>query len=794
MRPVLLALFMVLLALSGLAPARAEPDAQFVGSEKCAMCHRAQYEDWRKSHHAGAMQVADDKTVLGDFKDIRFRKGDVESIFFRRDGKFYVRTDGPNGALADFEIKYTFGLYPLQQYLIELPGGRLQAFGIAWDARPADQGGQRWFDLYPDRKLAAGDPLHWTGIDQNWNYQCAWCHSTDLKKNYDPAKATFDTHWSEISVGCEACHGPASGHLAWTKGGAGLTADEKKSRGFALRLDQRAGVTWTANPEGTAIRSQPLGASQSERKEELVCAGCHSRRGQFSDAPRDALHYYDAFHPSTLAPGLYYPDGQQRDEVYNFASFAQSRMHAAGVTCSDCHNPHSGKLKLAGNEVCGQCHAAKVFDTPAHHHHPEGSPGAQCASCHMPTTTYMGVHARQDHSMRIPRPDRTLTLGTPNACNKCHADKDAKWAVAALKGWGMDDKPGAQTFAETFALADADGPGATGALVGVAKDEGQSAIARASAVNRLNGAVAPEVLEAAAQLAKADDPMIRAAAAGMAAGAAGASARGSSALALGLDWPAARTVTLMITAIILATRRRRHSSPGAAWPWAMSAISARLRSKPASLRSRPMSAAGARAGFRAGAPGDRSRPEIGAIPVDEGPDALGKGRPRPVTRQLMQKMRVGEGDRHVALLHVDEIACRAKARRGFDRGDEVHQSDRLLGADIDDAPCGDRRQAVMLHRGYEPPRGGGRGLRQQARHGLDEILHEGEVAFHISVIINVDRAPLEQGRRKFEKRHVRPAPRPIDREETQHRDRNVIQMAIGMGHLLIGFFRGGVKG
>ena len=513
MRPVLLALFMVLLALSGLAPARAEPDAQFVGSEKCAMCHRAQYEDWRKSHHAGAMQVADDKTVLGDFKDIRFRKGDVESIFFRRDGKFYVRTDGPNGALADFEIKYTFGLYPLQQYLIELPGGRLQAFGIAWDARPADQGGQRWFDLYPDRKLAAGDPLHWTGIDQNWNYQCAWCHSTDLKKNYDPAKATFDTHWSEISVGCEACHGPASGHLAWTKGGAGLTADEKKSRGFALRLDQRAGVTWTANPEGTAIRSQPLGASQSERKEELVCAGCHSRRGQFSDAPRDALHYYDAFHPSTLAPGLYYPDGQQRDEVYNFASFAQSRMHAAGVTCSDCHNPHSGKLKLAGNEVCGQCHAAKVFDTPAHHHHPEGSPGAQCASCHMPTTTYMGVHARQDHSMRIPRPDRTLTLGTPNACNKCHADKDAKWAVAALKGWGMDDKPGAQTFAETFALADADGPGATGALVGVAKDEGQSAIARASAVNRLNGAVAPEVLEAAAQLAKADDPMIRAAAA-----------------------------------------------------------------------------------------------------------------------------------------------------------------------------------------------------------------------------------------------------------------------------------------
>ncbi|WP_296708033.1 tetratricopeptide repeat protein [Rhodoblastus sp.] len=508
MRSGFLLSFFVLLVFLGLAPARAETQAQFVGSESCSACHKSEYKAWGKSHHAGAMQVADDKTVLGDFKDAHFRKGEVESIFFRRDGKFFVHTDGPDGGLADFEIKYTFGLTPLQQYLIELPGGRLQAFGIAWDSRPADQGGQRWFDLYPDRKLAAGDPLHWTGIDQNWNFQCAWCHSTDLKKNYDPAKATFATHWSEISVGCEACHGPASRHLDWAKQRGGLSDAEKKSRGFALRFDQRAGVTWAANPEGTAARSRPPG----ERKEELVCAGCHARRSQFSDAPKDAQHFYDAFHPSTLAPGLYYPDGQQRDEVYNFGSFAQSRMHGAGVTCSDCHDPHSGKLRLAGNEVCGQCHAAKVFDAPTHHHHPQGSPGAQCATCHMPTTTYMGVHARQDHSMRIPRPDRTLSMGTPNACNKCHTDKDASWAVAALKGWGMGAKPGAQGFAEALALADADGAGAGAALARVAKDESQPAIARASALQRLTGTPAPEVLAMAEQLTRADDPMIREAA------------------------------------------------------------------------------------------------------------------------------------------------------------------------------------------------------------------------------------------------------------------------------------------
>ncbi|MCI4679325.1 tetratricopeptide repeat protein [Rhodoblastus acidophilus] len=492
-----------------LAPARAKDTAAFVGSESCAACHRAQYEDWRKSHHAGAMQIADEKNVLGDFNDAHFRKGSIETTFFRRDGKYFVRTDGPDGKLADFEIKYTFGLSPLQQYLIELPGGRLQAFGIAWDSRPKEHGGQKWFDLYPNRELAAGDPLHWTGIDQNWNYQCAWCHSTDLKKNYDPTKDTFATHWSEISIGCEACHGPASRHLAWAKGGAGLTPDEKKAHGFAFRFDQRKGVTWTPNPQGTAARSQPPGA----RTEELVCAGCHSRRGQFADAPQDVHHFYDAFRPATLAPGLYYPDGQQREEVYNFASFAQSRMHAAGVTCSDCHNPHSGKLRLPGNQVCGQCHAAKVFDTPAHHHHPQGSPGAQCAACHMPTTNYMVIHARQDHSIRIPRPDRTISMGTPNACNKCHADEDANWAEAALKGWGMTNNPGAQTFAEAFALADADGPGATGALLGVANDSGQSSIARASALARLDGDAAPAVIEAAAQLTKADDPMIRVAAA-----------------------------------------------------------------------------------------------------------------------------------------------------------------------------------------------------------------------------------------------------------------------------------------
>ncbi len=513
MKSVFLALFLVLAPVAAPAqaldlPSRIGPlEAEFVGSAACAACHKTEYHEWLASHHAAAMQRATARTVLGKFDGATFRKGDIESVFFRRDGKFFVRTVGPNGAPADFEIKYTFGVYPLQQYLIALPGGRLQAFGIAWDSRPKAQNGQRWFDLYPKRALAPGDPLYWTGIDQNWNYQCAWCHSTDLRKNYDPAKNTFATHWSEISVGCEACHGPASRHIAWAKKESGVSPAEKKNHGFSVRLDQRVDAKWRLDGAATAFRSPPA----TKNTEELVCAGCHARRSQFADSPLAALRFYDAFNPSTLARGVYYPDGQQLEEDYNFASFAQSRMHAHGVTCSDCHNPHSGKLRLPGNKVCGQCHNAKVFDTSSHTHHPPGSAGAQCAACHMPTTTYMGVDARQDHSIRIPRPDRTIALGVPNACNQCHKDKDAAWAVAALKSWHADDKPGAQTFAEAFALADSDGPGARAALIRVAQDESQSAIARASALHRLRNFISPDAIALAARMTKSKEPMIRAA-------------------------------------------------------------------------------------------------------------------------------------------------------------------------------------------------------------------------------------------------------------------------------------------
>ena len=187
--------------------------AAFVGSETCAGCHQGEAQLWRGSQHRLAMQHASDKTVLGDFSGATFDYHGVHSRFFRRDDKFFVETDGPDGKLAAFEVKYTFGVDPLQQYLVEFPDGRLQALSLAWDSRPKDHGGQRWFHLYPDEEIKYDDVLHWTRLNQNWNFMCAGCHSTGVRKNYDAATDRFATSFAEISVGCEACHGQGSRHV-----------------------------------------------------------------------------------------------------------------------------------------------------------------------------------------------------------------------------------------------------------------------------------------------------------------------------------------------------------------------------------------------------------------------------------------------------------------------------------------------------------------------------------------------------------------------------------------------------
>jgi predicted CXXCH cytochrome family protein len=472
---------------SGAPAPSAAPDAAvlgdggYAGSTSCQGCHTAEYQRWQRSQHAVAMQEATEQTVLGDFSGRSLRHGGVTSRLLRRDGRYVVTTDGADGKLADFEVRYTFGVHPLQQYLVELPGGRVQALPLAWDARPRAEGGQRWFHLYPHEQVGHLDELHWTRGQQNWNFMCADCHSTGVRKNYDAGPATFATTWREISVGCEACHGPARRHVELARAAA-ASGGRPSASGLAVEFDERRGVSWIPDPAtGTATRSRPRKTS----KELDVCAQCHARRGQFSDGYRPGAPFTDHYLPALLTEGLYHLDGQQRDEVFDWGSFLSGRMHAKGVTCGDCHDPHDGQIRAEGNAVCAQCHASTRYDTTSHHFHAMGTPGAACTACHMKTETYMVIDPRHDHSFRIPRPDRSVDLGAPNACNQCHTQRDASWAALEIRKRYPDPKPGYQGFAEAFAAADRQDPSASIALVQVVSNQEESAIARASALDRL---------------------------------------------------------------------------------------------------------------------------------------------------------------------------------------------------------------------------------------------------------------------------------------------------------------------
>lgn len=470
-------------------------DAEFVGTAVCAGCHVKEAELWSGSHHDLAMQPATPETVLGDFDDAALTHHGVTTRFYTRDGELFVRTDGPDGELHDYRIAYTFGVEPLQQYLIEMTDGRYQAFGVAWDSRPAEQGGQRWFHLYPDIELDASDPLHWTQSVHNWNGRCAACHSTALEKRYAPDEDRFATRWSDIDVGCEACHGPGSLHAAAPEVvPAGLPATERAWR--------RGADAATAARTGAAS-----GAGEID-----VCAQCHARRAQLDDALAPGEPLLDRFVPARLDEGLYHADGQILDEVFVYGSFVQSAMYRAGVVCSDCHDPHSTRVVADGNALCTRCHAPSVFDAAGHHHHEPATPGAFCVDCHMRAETYMIVDPRRDHSFRVPRPDLSASLGTPNACGDCHRDEGAEWAAARVREWFPDGRSSTFHYGDALAAGRTWSVDRAALLARLTTDAEQPAIARATAVTHVAEQVDGDAVELIMRALDDDEPLVQLAA------------------------------------------------------------------------------------------------------------------------------------------------------------------------------------------------------------------------------------------------------------------------------------------
>ncbi len=486
----LFALLLLFVSLSGCSgqntpySSRSADSLEYVGSIVCAECHQSEMQAWTGSDHDLAMEKATPETVLGDFQNAVFSHLGVETRFFQRGDSFFVRTEGPSGKPETFHVQYTFGVRPLQQYLVPFSDGRVQTLTVAWDTEK-----NRWFSLYPGERIRPDDWLHWTKGGMNWNYMCAECHSTNLKKNFDLETNTYHTTFSEIDVSCESCHGPGSRHVAW---GRQPDAERNGTASTGLIVD--------------------LKGPENARTQIETCAPCHSRRRIVSTDFLPGSKYLDYYAPELLDSNLYFADGQIKDEVYVYASFLQSKMYHNGVRCSDCHDPHSTRIVLQGNALCNQCHSPEQYDAPTHLHHIPGTSGAQCVDCHMPERTYMVVDPRRDHSFKVPRPDLTARIGIPNACNGCHTSQSPEWARDTIVSWFGSSRRDTTNFALAFAAGRDRRAEAEPELTGIVQKRDRPGIVRATALSLLGSYGSPTAGHTS-QAALADpDPLVRAAA------------------------------------------------------------------------------------------------------------------------------------------------------------------------------------------------------------------------------------------------------------------------------------------
>lgn len=488
------------------------PGPTYVGSGSCISCHSTEVERWAGSHHDLAMQEATSETVLGNFEGARFEDSGSTWTFSRTDEQFVAGLEGTPGSPQEYRVKYAFGATPLQQYMVEFPGGRYQVLPIAWDSRPADQGGQRWFNVQTESGLVSGDAPHWTGPLLNWNSMCADCHSTGVRKNYAPETDRFSTEWAEIDVGCEACHGPGSGHLAWVKttdpGPAGVSADtEEGDRGFVVHFEPHDPGVWIPDPRTRTAHPRPGPAGDGQLD---VCGRCHSRRSEITTGYRHNAALLDSHEPALLDEGLYFADGQMQDEVYVWGSFVQSAMYRAGVTCNDCHDPHSLGLREEKNGLCARCHVSSTFDNADHHFHAAGTEPALCVSCHMPSRTYMGVDARRDHSFRVPDPEASEAVGAPDPCTTCHSGMSGAEAAAEIAG-RLEGVPVNRTrfHARAMAAARIGDPEGIRGLHELLEDPRAPAITKATALTLLGSDQGPVRTAAVRRGLQDVDPLVR---------------------------------------------------------------------------------------------------------------------------------------------------------------------------------------------------------------------------------------------------------------------------------------------
>ncbi len=474
-RRALLAAFLLGASCRGERPAG---DARFTGSAACAGCHAEAARAWAGSGHALALRAAAPDAVRAPF-DGALRAFASLPVRPRRDGA-HLLFDVPPGEGRSGEtlpLAWVMGGVKIEQFFTPAAGGRLQGLPAAYDTVAGE-----WFDLFPDAPPPE-DWSHWANRGMTANSQCLPCHVTGWVKGYDPASDAWASGWAEAGVGCEACHGPGAAHVA------------RRRRG-------------EREPE------PPYGAVAPRADTPTTCAPCHSRRTEIAPGWVPGAPLYDHFDPELLDTGVYHPDGQVREEAYEYTSFEMSRMAARGVVCQDCHEPHTARLRADGNALCLRCHDAGL-DTPAHTHHAADGAGGRCVDCHMPTKTFMQRDVRRDHRIAAPDPAAAEALGAPDACRRCHAERPDGWSASWVARWWGDGARRSAARAVATAVRDGHAGEARAVPALLALLASDADVVRRASAARLLGAWTTNAEVTAGLLAAGGDasPLVRARAA-----------------------------------------------------------------------------------------------------------------------------------------------------------------------------------------------------------------------------------------------------------------------------------------
>ncbi len=385
----------------------------YVGSSSCKSCHESQFAAWSSSTHARAMRATSSPTEASPSK-ATFGKGSAGIAEFGSKSGVNSVSVQESGKQTKLELPYLLGTRPMEQYLAATGKGRVQALPVAFDVDKKE-----WFDIFAGEERLSGEFGHWTGRGMNANSQCIECHSTGFQKGYDSAGDAYHSSWAEMGVGCESCHGPGATHAKDPKAPYGPFGKSARIAEFRPAPTSVTSSPVNSNPDSVSPAAVPPPAASVMLE---TCATCHSVRRTIADGFVPGARFLDHYEPSILDEDLYWPDGSVRSESYEWGSFVQSRMYAAGVNCLACHDVHSGGLRAEGNGLCLSCHES-TFESHAHTAHAEGTAASQCVSCHMPESVFMARDKRRDHSLAVPDPLLARESGLPSACESCHADR-----------------------------------------------------------------------------------------------------------------------------------------------------------------------------------------------------------------------------------------------------------------------------------------------------------------------------------------------------------------------------------